>query len=137
MGRPSKYNSKDDPNRTYEDTIIKTTVNLELDLIKKAHARMKDMRIKFFSEYIRAVLWKDIWSAESRVKKPISLTQYLEDYDDPEISKRFMEDVKKVQGIVDKPKKFSGFIAGLQRNSFKLNWFKKNSEKYLDQYKPQ
>lgn len=97
-------------NQIYDDTIIKYTLNIPLDLYKKITnktrrgTRYNGRR----STFIREVLEKAIIN-----ERPVSMAEF-----------RRLEHGE----VTEPPKRFSGFIDSLLRNSFMWAWWQR---KYL------
>ena len=92
------------PNEIYDDTVVKTTVNIDLDMMAGVRERMRQLRLKHFSVYLRALIDHDLKQTQKEI---ISLSKFLG-----------------MEGI-DPPRKYSGFSSGLKRNSWVLKWFQK------------
>jgi hypothetical protein len=92
------------PNEIYEDTIVKTTINIDKDMMLQVKGRMRDLHLKHFSVYMRALIDQDLRSSRKQI---ISLTDFLG-----------MEPR-------DPPRKYSGFTSGLKRSHWVFTWLRK------------
>lgn len=92
------------PNEIYDDTIVKTSVNIDKEMMIGIRGRMRELRLKHLSVYLRALIDNDLRVSRKQI---ISLSKFLG-----------ME-------AQDPPRKYPGFTSGLYRNSWVLRWFKK------------
>lgn len=102
------------PNEIYDDRIHKCTFDIPIYLWERLRRKVR-RGTKYNnnkSAYLRELLDRDLY--KDRVP-----TQ--EEYNEIERTGRIYP--------VDPPRRYSGFIGGLCRNSFRLNWFRKKKEK--------
>jgi hypothetical protein len=96
------------PNTIYDDTIVKYTINLPIDLYGRITGKSKRTHVGR-SVLIRAIL-EDAFVDE----RPLSMKQLIER------EHRAQEIV-----YIDPPKRYTGFVGGLMRNSFVYSWFRR------------
>ncbi len=95
-------------NEIYDDTIIKYTINIPKELYcKLARKTRKGSRYGGRkSVYIRELLERSLVD-----ERPATMKEMVEMY--------------QTGSVYEPPRRFSGFIDGLLRNSYRFAWFKK------------
>ena len=113
---------RDDPtNEIYEDTIIKYTLNIPMQQYAKI-SKATTKRSKYGgrkSTFIREAIdekLKRLYPNES----PVTIRELLQREKEGKICEP--------ERVYEPPHRFLGFIGGLLRSPFKLNWFRKKLE---------
>lgn len=99
-------------NQTWEDGVVKTTVNISKPLMSETRQTMQTLQLSTISDAIRTGLVMLNHMASTR---RISYTDYLKTECEKSLSRREYR---------DPPKKFMGFQNIIQRDSYKLRWFR-------------
>jgi hypothetical protein len=101
----------DNVNCTFDDTVVKYTVNIPIELYAQITAACRDNKgrfVKHRSEYIREVL------AHYCTKvKPVTMSKLYE--------------VEQSRRGIDQPQKYHGFVDSLMKSVFYSRWWKKKS----------
>lgn len=121
-------------NLTQEDRFVKTTINLRPKMMASVHIRMAELHKEGFVEYIRDLISLDVKHRLLGTLDPVGLREFQRQIAWPrkETELEALERIRK-QGYVPHhnprpyggpPRKYMGFIAGLQKWRT-LRWFHK------------